>query len=192
MQNVLSRRIYIHGQDHLMNSDSTSLVEEIRSQLSNMDASINTSTYDQPVGAADAGLYKAKHAVSVYALRIYLIKTMDPLATPTHLHIQEDFTKAIAILKANDMLECANPPLCWPLIILACSTTEDEDFHFLLSLMEAMVLIIDPANASKLRNACSTLLRYRSGRKMEHWDPHTLKSSADFLLKPWLLNRTDN
>ncbi|QIW96762.1 hypothetical protein AMS68_002280 [Peltaster fructicola] len=190
--NVLLRRMYGLIQDEETAYECAMMALELQEELYQLEPSIFESSYNQPRGTAIVRSYKVKHAVSVYAMRVYLTKLMNPHFGAGQLQLQDDFRKALALLKHEDVLEPGNPALCWPVIILACSSACHDDFDFLEELMHSMSQVHDPANAFKLQNARNTLIHFRDGDcgRREHRETHHLASSADLLLKPWLLDRS--
>ncbi|EME42593.1 hypothetical protein DOTSEDRAFT_73439 [Dothistroma septosporum NZE10] len=131
-------------------------------------------------------LYQAKNKIIVYALRIHLTKIIRPAAGPEDVEIYLNLTQAIAILKEQDVQEPGNPALRWPLSILLCAADADEDFEFIVSVMQQMQCILDPANSRKLAAAYNILRDYRrdAALALQGGSLPTPLRQLDFLLEP--------
>lgn len=138
-------------------------------------------------------LYQAKNRITVYALRIHLLKIMRPLAGPEDVDIYLNLTQAVAILREQDVREPYNPALRWPLSILLCAADADEDFDFIVSVMQQIQLIMDPANHRKLAAAYNILRDYRRDASIALQSGRSPVPSRqlDFLLEPRTLEEPD-
>jgi hypothetical protein len=108
-------------------------------------------------------LYKAKHRIFILTARIHLHKVAHPEATALDYRIQSYVNRAIAILRIQDIKEPGNPAMRWPLTVLACATSSDEDFRLVTDKMRETEEILDPANSRKLAAAYTVLHRHRAG-----------------------------
>ena len=138
-------------------------------------------------------LYKAKNRITVYALRIHLMKILRPLAGPEDVDIHLNLAQAMTILKEQDVQEPGNSALRWPLGILLCAADANEDFNFVVSVMQQIQLILDPANSRKLAAAYNILRGYRehaSVARQKDLLPTPLRQ-LDFLLEPRTLEEPD-
>lgn len=141
-------------------------------------------------------LYKAKHKLSILALRIHLCKIASPLATSADPQIRLYVSTAIDILKRQSIYEPGNPALRWPLTIFACAARDDMDFDFLVSRMQEMERVLDPSNSQKLKLAYTVLRRHRCRPNDSRIGSRYVNRNIrclDFLLQPWMLgeNRSD-
>lgn len=149
-------------------------------------------SYRRVEGARGTRLYKAKHRISVLALRVHLVKISRPAISCSDMLIQPYLQRAIETLKQQDIREPGNPALRWPLTILACAAYSEEDFAFIVERMRELEVILDPSNRGKLQSACAILQRYRHGyltaplhTDRGSWTP---MDQLDFLLEPQFLD----
>ncbi|KAF2159382.1 hypothetical protein M409DRAFT_71052 [Zasmidium cellare ATCC 36951] len=136
---------------------------------------------------AMAKLYRAKYLVSIHAQRIHLIKVSRPTATPADLTVKLYLSKAMAIIKEQNVCEAWNPALRWPLTILACAAHTDADFDLVMSTMDEMMQKLDPANSKRLQSAQAMLRHFRKGNawpSLDGWDADVSPNQLKFLLKP--------
>lgn len=150
-------------------------------------------SYRRVEGAEGTRLYKAKHKISVLALRVHLVKISRPAISPSDMLIRPYLQKAIETLEQQDIREPGNPALRWPLTILASSADIEKDFVFLGGRMREMEEILDPSNRGKLQSAYAILQKYRREdltaplqTRRGRWIP---MNQLDFLLETQLLDQ---
>jgi hypothetical protein len=151
-------------------------------------------SYRRVEGADGTRLYKAKHRISVLALRIHLVKISIPAIAAADVLIHPHLQTAIEILRQQDIREPGNPALRWPLTILACAAHVEDDYSFIVERMKELEVILDPSNCGKLRSAYTLLQHYRQGAlalplrtRRGSWTPH---DQLDFLLEPQFLDQS--
>ena len=153
-------------------------------------------SYRRVEGAEGTRLYKAKHKISVLALRVHLVKISRPAISPSDGLIRPYLQKAIETLRQQDIREPGNPALRWPLTILACAAEMEKDFVFIVEKMRELEVILDPSNRGKLQSAYAILGRYRNDHLIAPLQTHrgrwTPINQLDFLLEPQFLDRPES
>lgn len=167
-------------------STSSKALGELWEELNDLEHRVPAS-YHAVENEDDRKLYTAKQKISVFALRIHLVKVSRPSATTSDILVRRYLLKALGVLKQQNVREDLNPALRWPLTILACAAETSEDFEFLIAKMHEIAAILDPANKQKLISASAVLRQFRQRSMNEScpeertWHP---RNQLDFLLEP--------
>lgn len=136
-------------------------------------------------------LYNAKHRISILAARIHLHKVAHPAVTALDPRVQLHLSKAVAILRNQDIREPGNPAMRWPLTVLACASSSNEDFKLVTDKMQETEGLLDPANSRKLTTAYAVLHRHRrgcAGLPLGSQEHGSYTPPMEFLLMPQLLD----
>jgi hypothetical protein len=137
------------------------VIRECSEQLDKLERQVSSLSPFRSGDDEAFALYKAKHRIAILATRIHLRKVESPLATSLDCRIQLYVAEAIAILKDQDIREPGNPSMRWPLTVLGCASTSNEDFDLVTTKMQEKEKILDPANSRKLTTAYTLLYRRR-------------------------------
>jgi len=160
---MLLNRVQQVQNDTLVVQSRMDMIRECSEQLDDLEQQLFSLS---PYRAGDheaVALYHAKHQISILAARIHLHKVAYPAATTLDHRIQLYVSKALAILRTQDIKEPGNPAMRWPLTVLACASTSNEDFKLVTDKMQETEGILDPANSRRLATAYTVLHRHRAG-----------------------------
>lgn len=188
---MLLRGVVPFSDDHDAGQSHVEAIRQCYEQLDKFERQVSFVSANRAVDVEAAALYDAKHRISILAARIHLRKVAHPSATSLDHHIQLHVAEAITILKKQDVREPGNPAMRWPLTVLACASTSNEDFELVTGKMQETEGILDPANSRKLATAYTMLHRHRKGcagiplGSQEHG---MYTQPMDFLLMPQLLD----
>ncbi|KAK4613697.1 hypothetical protein CLAFUW4_08756 [Fulvia fulva] len=187
--NVLLRQTEVDRTAGVLQLSTVETYDNLWQQLAFLEDNIPTMYQGNVLPKEIINLYQAKNRITIYALRIHLMKILRPLAGPEDVEIYLNLTQAIAILKEQDIREPGNPALRWPLSILLCASDADEDFDFVVSVMQQIELILDPANREKLKAAHNILRAYRTNASfaVQSGSLPTPLRQLDYLLEPTAL-----
>lgn len=106
-------------------------------------------------------LYQGKHRLHICMLQLLLYLVTRPVANIDKNQVLVYTTRALSLLREYDLKEDNNPAICWPLIVLACVVSEEDDFRFTISEVDQIHAVIDAANRSRWSGIKERLLKRR-------------------------------
>lgn len=159
----------------------------LQQELNDLEFQIETACFVAAERSAEVSLVRAKHLLTSYANSIHLTKITQPDASIAQAEIQEKVTKAVDILRTDDVLEKHHPALTWPLVVLACAALRPSDFAVITSVMAQVIPITEATGAETLRYSLSLLNRFRAGHGYCREQFHDIRDTTDFLREPQLL-----
>lgn len=94
-------------------------------------------------------LYQGKQHLHICVLQILTQLVSRPLAEVDKHQLNVLTKRALWLLEEYDLRERNHPGVCWPLIVLACTVDDEDDFRFTIFKADQIHAVVDPANKSK-------------------------------------------
>lgn len=184
---VLHHRIVLNEVTEPIAQELIDMADSMKIELDDTEKQIHLWEVTRPRDSSLTKLYKAQHFLNLCATRIYLCKILNNTVTAQCVEVQREFAKAVGHMKLEEHPEQRSLSLRWPLTILACAASTDQDFAFLAKIMDDIASTVIHANSSMLKSARQTLTMFRQRGPDVAQLQQGISTTLDFVLEPRLL-----